>query len=115
MEIAAQKAHVGRSTIYTWRDSDPEFKKSMDKAYQEGLEFICDLTEAELFKKIYEGKLPAIMYLLSKRHPKYKDRIEVDANVTHHNAMSDEQFALAKEALNRRKNSQKAEQDNQPK
>ncbi|RPH84740.1 MAG: terminase [Candidatus Rokuibacteriota bacterium] len=48
---AADAAGIGRTTIYEWRDEDPEFAKAMDEAYERG----TDCLEREAHRRAEQG------------------------------------------------------------
>lgn len=48
---ACQEAGVGRTTVYDWRDSDPEFAAAWDVAYDRG----TDALEAEAQRRAFDG------------------------------------------------------------
>lgn len=61
--IAAYTARllgVSRKTVYNRMSSDPDLKVAMWDAKEESL----DIAESQLFAKVKEGNLRAIMYLL---------------------------------------------------
>jgi hypothetical protein len=45
--LAAQMAYVARSTVYGWRDEDPEFARKWDEAQKVGVERV----ERSLFER----------------------------------------------------------------
>jgi hypothetical protein len=100
--VACEKSHIARSTVYDWR-RDPVFRKKMDAALLEGVAFINDMTESELIGAIRDGKLPAIFYWLSRRNPKFKDRIEVSGRVEENHTLDEKQLKLVVEAQRRNK------------
>lgn len=48
---AARTVGAGRSTVYEWRDEDPEFARRWDEAYAEG----ADTIEQEAFRRAVQG------------------------------------------------------------
>lgn len=45
---ACKATGVGRTTVYLWRDSDPEFKKELDEVNETAIDFV----EGKLFQRI---------------------------------------------------------------
>lgn len=45
---ACKSTKIGRTTVYLWRDSDPEFKKALEEIN----ETVIDFVESKLFQKI---------------------------------------------------------------
>lgn len=86
---ACELASIGRSTVYDWRDNDPEFAKDWDAAIERG----CDALEDEAVRRAHEGydrpvyqggervgvireySDTLLIFLLKGRRPnKYRDR-----------------------------------------
>jgi hypothetical protein len=79
VQVACEKAGVGRQTYYHWREEDQEFGESADKAMLEGEDLFNDLSEHQLLSLMKDKHWPAIHYWLEKRHPKFnKTKIEFD-------------------------------------
>ncbi len=68
---ACKRAGVSRDTYYRWRREDNEFRRDSDDALSQGVEFINDMSEAQVIQLIKEGKLPAIALWLKHNHPRY--------------------------------------------
>src|SRR5579872_2742796 len=93
---AAQKAHVDRSTIYYWRQTDPDFAAKFDEAEEEA----NDHLRAEIYRRAVEGwEVPVVsagklvtttrqysdrlLELLARaRMPEFRDRVDVQGNLT---------------------------------
>src|ERR1035437_1545604 len=60
---------IGRTTMYRWRDEDPEFCKAAEAAMAEGDDVINEMTEAQLFSLIKKEHFPAVQYRLRTHHP----------------------------------------------
>lgn len=90
--VAAKAANIARSTVYDWRDRDPDFRKAWDDAEASG----TDLLEQEAWRRAHDGNTkpvfhkgevvghvreysdPLTMFLLKGRRPeKYNDRKEL--------------------------------------
>lgn len=79
VQVACEKAGVGRQTYYRWREENKEFRESADKAILEGEDLFNDLGEHQLLSLMKDKHWPAIRYWLEKRHPKFnKTKIEVE-------------------------------------
>jgi len=73
IQIACQKAGIGRATYYRWRKEDKKFKRKSDIAKKNGISFINDLAESFLISKIKEGNMTAIIYWLKHHSPDYRE------------------------------------------
>ncbi len=79
VQVACEKAGVGRQTYYRWTEEDKEFEESANKAMLEGEDLFNDLGEHQLLSLMKDKHWPAIRYWLEKRHPKFnKTKIEID-------------------------------------
>ena len=79
IQVACEKAGIGRQTYYRWREEDKKFGEFADKAILEGEELFNDLGEHQLLSLMKDKHWPAIHYWLEKRHPKFnKTKIEID-------------------------------------
>lgn len=67
LTAACQKAGVGRTSVYGWRDEDAEFKAAIRQAQLVSLDNGLDLAENKLMKKIYEEDRKSIFYFLDRR------------------------------------------------
>jgi hypothetical protein len=68
------KLNISRSTVYRWRESDKEFRRSMDKALRIGRDNMNDFSEHSLMVNVKKGIQRAIEYHLSHRHKGYKSK-----------------------------------------
>jgi len=102
VQIACKRAGVSRATYYRWRKEDKDFLEQSEEAMAEGVEFINDLSEAQLVNLIREKSWPALAFWLRKRNPKFLDRMEITTNVgpTKYD-LTPEQKANMEEALRR--------------
>lgn len=73
IQVACQKAGIGRATYYRWCGEDKDFKKRADEALNEGTFFINDLAESKLISAIKDGNMTAIIYWLKNHHPPYAE------------------------------------------
>lgn len=99
VQIACERANIGRTTFYRWRKDDPKFKKAAEEAMQDGVDMINDLSESQLIALIKEKNFPAIQLWLRQHHPVYSNRLEVKAKIETEDPLTPEQEALIKEAL----------------
>lgn len=100
VQVACERAGVGRATYYLWRDDDKAFMKSADIALSRGTKFINDLAESKLIRAIQDGHMTAIIYWLKNHNGAYSDKIQ---HKHLHEIMSrevdPEQIALIKQAM----------------
>jgi len=77
VQVACEKCGISRNSIYRWRKEDVGFSKDMDKALEDGVAFVNDMSESQLLTMIKEKKWPAISFWLKHRNDNYKNKIEV--------------------------------------
>lgn len=77
IQVACEKAGLSRNTVYRWRKEDKEFEKKMEQALADGVALVNDMSESQLLTLIKEKNFPAVRFWLNKRHPAYKDKLEV--------------------------------------
>lgn len=100
VQVACEKSGVVRNTVYRWRKEDSEFAKAMDEALAEGEAIMNDMSESQLLSKIKNGEWPPTAFWLRKRHPKFKDRLEITGTLQGpQEELSPEQEATVREAL----------------
>ena len=100
VQVSCEKVSVSRNTVYRWRKEDPEFSKSMDEALAAGEAIVNDMSESQLLSKIKNGEWPPISFWLRKRHPKFKDRLEITGTLQGpQEELSPEEEMIVKEAL----------------
>jgi len=74
VQVACERASVGRATYYRWRDSDARFRKEADEAVVEGERLITDMSESQLITLIRDKRWEAISFWLKHHHPKFKNQ-----------------------------------------
>ena len=77
IQVACERAGISRQTIYRWRRDDRVFAKEMDKAMEDGVAFVNDMSESQLLTMIKEKNWSAISFWLRHRNSNYKNKIEV--------------------------------------
>lgn len=100
VQVACEKVGVGRATFYRWLKDDPDFGKLANESIIEGNGLISDVAESQLANLIKSGNLGAISFWLKHRHPAYRNKLEVEANVRHEDVpLTPEQEAIIESAL----------------
>ena len=100
IQVAAEKVGVSRSTIYRWKSQSEQFCRDLDKALAEGEDLINDMGESQLLTLMKDKHWPSIAFWLRHRNPKFRDRVEVTANLqTPQEELSPEQQDIVREAL----------------
>ena len=100
VQIACEKAGIGRATYYRWRKEDKEFAEKADQALQEGSLLVNDMAESQLMSAIRDKNLTAIIFWLKNHHPSYATKVEVTAKLkADSEALTPEQEALVTKAL----------------
>lgn len=80
VEGAAKAAHVDRSTVYSWRESDPAFRK----AELDAMDDVWDTVESAMLDQARKGQfLPQIAILKARRPALYRDNYNDAARVKH--------------------------------
>lgn len=77
IQVACEKTGVSRNTVYRWKREDKEFAKALEEALADGVNYVNDMSESQLLTLIKEKNFPAVRFWLNKRHPAYKDKVEV--------------------------------------
>lgn len=73
---ACARAGLGKDFYYDHRKADPVFRARTASALEEGREFMADIAESQLFKKVKEGDKTAIIFTLKNlRKNVYNDRV----------------------------------------
>ncbi|HVU06339.1 MAG TPA: phBC6A51 family helix-turn-helix protein [Candidatus Paceibacterota bacterium] len=98
VQIACERADIGRTTYYRWRREDEKFKKLADEAMQDGEEMINDLSESQLITLIKEKNFSAIQLWLRQHHPKYRTKVELTAKIEDE-SLTPEEENLVRKAL----------------
>jgi hypothetical protein len=100
VQIACEKAGVGRATYYRWRKEDPEFAKVSDQALLDGSLLINDMAESQMMSAIKDKNMTAIIFWLKHHHPAYATKIEITASNRNQDiVLTDEQKELLNKAL----------------
>ena len=100
IQLACEKAGIGRATYYRWRKTNPKFARSSDDALQESVSLMNDLAESQLLSAIREKNMTAIIFWLKNRHRAYTNKLNIDAKVeTKDSKLTVEQEDLIKKAL----------------
>jgi predicted DNA-binding transcriptional regulator AlpA len=98
VQVACEKTGVSRNTVYRWKRDDKEFAKDLEEALIDGVNFVNDMSESQLLSLIKEKNFPAVRFWLNKRHPAYKDKMEV-INKHELPELTDSQKKTIKQAL----------------
>jgi hypothetical protein len=100
IQVACEKVGVARSTVYKWRDEDPEFKTALEQALAEGEAMLNDLGENQLYSLMLERHYPAIQFWLRHRNPKFRDKLEISAATPEEReALSESENAIVERGL----------------
>ncbi len=100
IQIACEKVGVGRATFYRWRKDDPEFATDVEQSLNDGSNLVSDMAESKLISAIKKENLSAIIFWLKSHHPKYRTKLDVNANFRNlDEPLTPEQESLVREAL----------------
>jgi len=83
VELACQKAEIGRSTYYRFRQQDPEFAQKADEALHEGTLLMNDMAESYLLSAIRNKNMSGITLWLRTHHPAYSSKLEITGSIKH--------------------------------
>lgn len=103
IQIAAEKSNLSRNTIYRWRKEDEKFRIEMDRAMEEGVDLVNDLSETQLLTLIKNQDWRAISFWLRLRNPKFKTKVEIEGSITTRQELSPEKKERIREALEKLK------------
>lgn len=98
VQVACEKTGVSRNSVYRWKREDKAFAKQFDGALADGVEFVNDMSESQLLQLIKDKNFSAVRFWLNKRHPAYKDKLEV-TRAGDIEELSPEQEATVRKAL----------------
>lgn len=102
IQVACEKLNVSRVSIHNWRKADAAFNQAVKEALAEGEGILNDLGEAQLVSLMKDKHWPSIAFWLSRRHPKFRNRLEISGTLqTSQETFTPEQQALVQEALRR--------------
>lgn len=100
IQVVCEKINLSRNTVYRWRKEDEKFAKEMDESLVEGETLVNEMSESQLISMIRDKNWPAISFWLRHRNPKFRDRVEITANIKSiDKPMTPEQEAISREAL----------------
>lgn len=100
VQIACDKAGVGRATYYRWRKDDQGFATTADQAIHDGSLLVNDMAESQLMAAIRDQNMTAIIFWLKHHHSRYATKVEVTAKVENLNQrLTSEQQKVVEEAL----------------
>jgi predicted DNA binding protein len=97
--VACEKTGISRQSVYRWRTEDDQFRKDMEVAMAEGEALVNDMSESQLLSLIRDKNWPAIQFWLTRRNPKFRDRVEVTSIDNREDKLSPAQEAMVKKAL----------------
>jgi len=100
IQLACEKAGVGRATYYRWLKEDAEFANKASKALEEGVSLMNDFAESQLISSIRDRNMTGIIYWLKNHHKAYSTRVEISGTInTVRNALTEEELNLIKDAI----------------
>lgn len=74
IQVAAAQIGIHRDTYYEWSRTDSAFKQSCLDALRVGNDFVSDMAESMMVKKIKDGNMTSIIFWLKNHHPQYNDK-----------------------------------------
>jgi len=82
IQVACQKAGIGRATYYRWTKEETAFADEAQTALDAGVGIVNDMAESQLISAIKDKHMTAIIFWLKHHHGAYATRIELTANTT---------------------------------
>lgn len=82
IQIACQKADVGRATYYRWVKEDSAFADAAQTALDAGVGIVNDMAESQLISAIKDKHMTAIIFWLKHHHAAYATRVELTAGTS---------------------------------
>lgn len=98
VQVSCEKIGISRNSVYRWQREDKKFKQAMNKAIDDGVAFVNDMSESQLFTLIKEKSFPAIRFWLQHRHRNYKNKLEI-TNTQDVEELTSSQEKIVKKAL----------------
>lgn len=99
IQLACERADVGRATYYRWRKGDSQFAEAVDEALVSGSSIVNDMAESKLITAIKEQNMTAIIFWLKHHHRAYATRVELTVGPKQHDELTPEQQELVRKAL----------------
>jgi hypothetical protein len=96
VQIACEKAGVGRATYYRWRKEDAGFTQTSDQAFLDGSLLVNDMAESQLISGIKDKNMTSIIFWLKHHHPAYLTRVEISSGSQEEKLSSEEQDSVKK-------------------
>lgn len=97
IQVACEKAGVGRASYYRWKKEDTGFSKMADESIEEGVRLISELAESQLISSIKNQNMTGIIFWLKNHHPAYTPKLELTAPKSEE--LSEDQKTVIKRAL----------------
>ena len=99
VQVACEKTGLSRNSVYRWKKEDKKFSEKMEKALNDGVSFVNDMSESQLLTMIKEKNYSAISFWLRHRNNNYKNKIEVKHGYINDTPLTDEQKQIINETL----------------
>ncbi len=99
IQLACERAGIGRATFYRWRKDDSKFAEAVNDALTTGSDLINDMAESKLISAIKEQNLSAIVFWLKHHHPAYATKVQLDVNPHIPEELTPEQADVVRQAL----------------
>ena len=100
IQVVCEKVGISRSSAYRWIDESQEFRKQVEAAMIEGETFINEMGESQIISLMRQGNWSAISFWARHRNPKFRERIDINANIqTPNEELTSEQQEVVKNAL----------------
>ncbi len=99
VQIACEKAGIGRATYYRWRKKSIEFTQQSDQALIDGSLLVNDMAESQMMSAIKDKNMTAIIFWLKHHHPAYLTKIEITSGNKEEKLSPEEQDSVKKALL----------------
>ncbi len=81
IQVACEKSNISRQTFYRWKKESKKFSLAVDKAMEEGVAFVNDMSETQLLNLIKGKDFKAVSFWLRNRNNNYKQKVEITTKV----------------------------------
>lgn len=96
VSAVCEKVGICRKTFYRWKEKDKTFAKAVEEAQVFSIGKVNDLAEGKLISLIKQGNLGAIIFWLKTHHPTYRQKVELQAQITGSDLSKEQQKVVLK-------------------
>ncbi len=75
---ACAKSKIPKSTVYRWKNKDSRFSSEFERAFDQGRDYMCEISEGVIHKHIFNGSIRASEFYLRHNSPHYSPKKAVE-------------------------------------